>query len=150
MVIAEKWTNTSSPPSRSMNPKPFSFENHLTVPISDNERPPETCTAPAIEAIRLDEAARTVPSGTGEIKHSAPVARGPECALEEHCDRHRPGAAGHRRQESRYLADCRVDIAADPLVGARQSDIEARGTGLHHPGGDDARPTDCGHHDVCA
>ena len=28
-------------PSRAMKPNPFSFENHLTVPVStDNERPP--------------------------------------------------------------------------------------------------------------
>src|SRR5699024_1105596 len=32
--IAEKCTNTSSPPSRSMKPKPFSALNHFTVPCS--------------------------------------------------------------------------------------------------------------------
>src|SRR4029450_1622386 len=34
--IAEKWTNTSSSPSREMNPKPFSLLNHFTVPCSAN------------------------------------------------------------------------------------------------------------------
>src|SRR6185436_18312988 len=31
--MAEKWTKTSLPPSRSMKPKPLSPLNHLTVPI---------------------------------------------------------------------------------------------------------------------
>src|SRR5205814_6827755 len=32
--IAEKWTNTSSPPSWEMNPKPFASLNHFTVPLA--------------------------------------------------------------------------------------------------------------------
>src|SRR6266700_832818 len=32
--MAEKWTNTSSPLSRWMNPKPFPALNHFTVPVS--------------------------------------------------------------------------------------------------------------------
>src|ERR1035441_2706643 len=32
--MAEKWTNTSSPFSRWMNPKPFPALNHFTVPVS--------------------------------------------------------------------------------------------------------------------
>src|SRR4029079_11396489 len=32
-LIAEKWTNTSSPPSIVMNPKPFASLNHFTVPV---------------------------------------------------------------------------------------------------------------------
>src|SRR5204862_6654329 len=31
--MAEKWTNTSSPPSVVMNPKPLASLNHLTVPF---------------------------------------------------------------------------------------------------------------------
>src|SRR5512135_829806 len=31
--MAEKCTNTSSPPSREMNPKPLLLLNHLTVPV---------------------------------------------------------------------------------------------------------------------
>jgi hypothetical protein len=32
-LIALKWTNTSSPPSVVMNPKPFASLDHLTVPV---------------------------------------------------------------------------------------------------------------------
>src|SRR5438094_7460119 len=43
--MAEKWTNTSSPSGRSMNPYPFSLLNHLTVPCVNpvppcHDRPP--------------------------------------------------------------------------------------------------------------
>src|SRR4030095_2740328 len=31
--MAEKWTKTSFPPSRSIKPKPLSPLNHLTVPV---------------------------------------------------------------------------------------------------------------------
>src|ERR1700712_5652332 len=31
--IFEKWTNTSSPPSREMKPKPFSALKNFTVPV---------------------------------------------------------------------------------------------------------------------
>jgi hypothetical protein len=31
--MALKWTKTSGPPSREMNPKPFASLNHLTVPV---------------------------------------------------------------------------------------------------------------------
>src|ERR1700733_3671114 len=33
-VMAEKWTKTSSPDWRWMNPKPFAALNHFTVPCS--------------------------------------------------------------------------------------------------------------------
>jgi hypothetical protein len=31
--MLEKWTNTSSPPSREMKPKPFSALKNFTVPV---------------------------------------------------------------------------------------------------------------------
>src|SRR3954470_14297487 len=33
-MIAEKWTNTSSPPSCSMKPYPFASLNHFTFPLA--------------------------------------------------------------------------------------------------------------------
>ena len=82
--------------------------------------------SPSDEAIRLNEAARTVPSGTGESKQSAAVACRLERALQQHRDRHRARPSGHRRQEARNLLDGRVDVAADPLVGARPHDRHIR------------------------
>src|ERR1044071_3030099 len=40
ICIAEKWTNTSSPPSCSMNPYPFASLNHFTFPRAMAIRPP--------------------------------------------------------------------------------------------------------------
>ena len=106
--------------------------------------------SPNGEAIRLNEALRTVPSGTRERKQTAPVTRRLERALQQHRDRHRTGPSGHRRQEARDLCDRGVDVAPNPLVGARQADVEARGTGLHHVGRDDAGATNGGDDDVGA
>src|SRR5258706_10778793 len=45
--IALKWTNTSSPPSREMKPKPFAALNHLTVPFSMERILSCICDCPA-------------------------------------------------------------------------------------------------------
>src|SRR5512134_3770102 len=38
--MSPKWTNTSPPFSRVMNPKPLASLNHFTVPVSIDELPP--------------------------------------------------------------------------------------------------------------
>ena len=47
--MAEKWTKTSSPLSRWINPKPFAALNHFTVPVSFKTTPSAICPAVSID-----------------------------------------------------------------------------------------------------
>src|SRR5712672_82671 len=95
MPIAEKWTNTSSPPSRSMKPKPFSFENHLTVP-SANYVTPYWMTMPSVDRRN----GKTIPRVFPACKELPPVNAGADDrVLEQAGDRHRADAAGYRRHQ---------------------------------------------------
>src|SRR5262249_17725348 len=100
ICIAEKWTNTSSPPSCSMKPYPFASLNHFTFPRAMAIRPPaksrhEHRLAPSPEAIgraalkrqrvqrvvKRSETART--GGSGSIT-CRPVQRPIDGAVAEH------------------------------------------------------------------
>src|SRR5712675_1482393 len=97
MPIAEKCTKTSSPPSRSMKPKPFSFENHLTVPSAKTLPPCRQTNDPNTESPSVNESARFY-SVSGRDDSVGPLQpRGGDRVLENHCDRHRPDSARHRR-----------------------------------------------------
>src|SRR5688572_7787382 len=53
--MAEKWTNTSSPPSWEMNPKPFDSLNHFTVPLATISTPDSGTTATTKHESRKSE-----------------------------------------------------------------------------------------------
>src|SRR5260221_4334741 len=133
MPIAEKCTKTSSPPSRSMKPKPFSFENHFTVP-SANCVPPCKNNDGAMPP--TDDERPDCNSGYAGNKAS-PRTRGGGRVLQDHGDRHWPDAAGDRRHEGRELGSARIDVAEEPVLGPVHADVDHGRPGLHHVGADE-------------
>src|SRR4030095_10579666 len=71
--IAEKWTNTSSSPSREMNPKPFSLLNHFTVPCSANV---PSCAWSARSVARPARGAQRTGGATNHVAGGSPVGVG--------------------------------------------------------------------------
>src|SRR3954447_21136755 len=68
--MPEKWTKRSRPPpSGVMNPKPFSSENHLTVPVPTDD--PTCCSARGSRRTLFDRSVRPVPTGADAIAPAA-------------------------------------------------------------------------------
>src|SRR5205823_3790386 len=149
MVILEWWTKTSSPPSRSMKPYPFSFENHLTVP-SANETPSynKQTTTRAPSRRPPMKRGRTLTSDPWERKKAAPVTGRLDRVAEQHRDRHGPDAARHRRQEGRDLRGLRRDVADDAVLRPVDAHVDHRGADFDHVLRHDLRRADCHHEHV--
>src|SRR5262245_47101628 len=131
-----------------MKPNPFSFENHLTVPVStsDNDVLPENSVEPSDAGTRTPD---NVSSRSRVCKDPAPVTSGLHGAPQEQCNRHRTGACGNRAEMPGNAPDGPVDVAANPLVGPREAHVEHRRAGLHNRGRDDPGNADRSDDDVC-
>src|SRR5262245_62526486 len=115
-----------------MKPYPFSFENHLTVPISGTNVLLQTTSAGPVEPTRLTQAPERYLSTARVRKQTPPKPGGAHGRAEQHRDRHRPGATRHRRQVPGDLRDRGFDVAADALVGAGQADVQHGRSRLDH------------------
>src|SRR5262245_13780960 len=138
MVIAEKWTKTSSPPSRSMKPYPFSFENHFTVP-SANTSSLQKNDGPGTEPPTIAGTGGSLAQFFGDANGRRPSqSRCGNGVLEHHGDRHRSHAAGNGGHVGRALHRSRVDVAehlAARLV-AVHPDVDHRCPRFDHVRGD--------------
>src|SRR6188508_2039913 len=114
-----------------MNPNPFSFENHLTVPVStsDNDVLLKTASNPSDAGTRTPD---NVSSERRVCKEPAAKPRGLHGAAEEQRDRHRAGASGHRCEVARDVGHLCGDVTPDPLVRARQPDVQYGRARLDH------------------
>src|SRR5215210_2934044 len=67
-------------------------------------------------------------------KITGAVPGGSNRAPQEHRDRHRTDASGHRRQQPRPLAHALVDVADEPALRAVDADVDNGRALLHHRG----------------
>src|SRR5690348_16807634 len=86
---------------------------------------------------------------SGNARYKAPLrpcsARG---VLQDHRDRHRADAPGHRRHVAGDLHRARVDVAEEAVVGAVHADVDHRRAGLDHVGTDEVKLPDGSDEDV--
>src|ERR1700730_17921119 len=146
MPIAEKCTKTSSPPSRSMKPKPFSFENHFTVPSANCVPPCKNTDGTSRRPMMNPPDCNSRYAGN---KASASPCRG-DRVLQNHGNRHGADAAGNGRHIRRKLPRVRVDVAEKAVIGAVHADVDHGRAGLHHVGTDDVEVPDRGDQNVRA
>src|SRR5215210_1530587 len=106
-----------------MKPKPFSFENHLTVP-SANVPPSYTNDGPGTEPPCFAPTARTIALPPRYGKEPAPVAGGANRVSEERCDRHRADAPRDGRDEACNLGRRGVYVAPEPVVRPVHADVD--------------------------
>src|SRR5262245_43006531 len=136
-----------------MNPYPFSFENHFTVPSANGPFPPSTHerrpgfepSHPAIAASMA--AAGSVTSAAREGKPPGLILSGTNRVPKQAGDCHWPDAAGHGREMAGHLPDVFGDVAYDLAFDAVDADVDDGCARLHHvardhPGTSDGRDDD--------
>src|SRR3954449_7554551 len=83
--MLEKWTNTSLPPSREMNPKPFSALKNFTVPVvnclsSHQKDPPDQRAAATLAATPYRSGVSSGVTSTGPRVPSDSIADSTTCS----------------------------------------------------------------------
>src|SRR6266498_3361873 len=109
-----------------MKPKPFSFENHLTVPSANRSSFYTNKRRPWPEPSTLLESGGSVASAPRKRKEPTAVTSGPHRAPEQHRNRHRPDPSRDGSDEACSLRRSLVDIPGQAVVRAVHTHVAHR------------------------